>query len=421
MSAAPFAYINGVLHADSVPLDEIAAEVGTPTYVYSGLGFAAAYDRLAGALARFDPLICYALKANSNLAVVRGFAKRGAGADVVSGGELARALAAGIPPERIVFAGIGKTEAEIAQGIDAGILQFNVESEPELILIDRVARDRGRRAEIAIRINPDVDAKTHAKITTGKKGNKFGVDLDHAEATYALARSLPGVRAIAVSMHIGSQLTSLDPYRAAYGRAADLVRRLRGQGHDIRRLDLGGGIGVSYDGGPTMDLAAFAAIVGDATEGLACRLIFEPGRFLVADAGVLLARVLFVKPTDATNFLVLDAAMNDLMRPALYDAHHAILPVREPAPGAPLTAFDVVGPICESTDIFARARALPPLAAGDLVAFATAGAYGAAMSNSYNSRPLAAEVLVNGTARHVIRPRRPVETLFADERMPPWL
>jgi diaminopimelate decarboxylase len=365
--------------------------------------------------------ICYALKANANQAVVRTLACEGAGADVVSEGELRLALAAGVPPARIVFAGVGKTAAEIGFALGVGIRQFNVESMPELHAIDAIAQAAGKRAPVAIRVNPDVDARTHAKITTGKSENKFGIDLAHALEAYALASRLPGVAATGFAVHIGSQLTSVEPYRAAFAKLADLVREARAAGHRVETLDLGGGLGIAYDGEEPPTFAAYAGAVRDTVAGLGCALICEPGRALVGNSGVLLARVLYVKEGVSRRFAILDAGMNDLIRPPLYDAYHAIVPVREPAPGAPLQPIDVVGPVCESADRFAAQRPLPPLAAGDLVAIRSAGAYAAAMASAYNGRPLVAEVLVRGTDFAIVRPRATYDEMVARDRLPPWL
>lgn len=418
---AGFCYRDGVLHADGVDVAGLASEIGTPAYVYSSALMEQSYRRFADAFKGTDALICFAVKANSNLAVIGTFAALGAGADVVSGGELARALAAGVPPERIVFAGVGKTEDEMAAALKAGILQFNVESEPELLVLDRVARRLATRAEIAIRINPDVDAKTHAKISTGKKGNKFGVDIDQAMAIYDRARSLPGIDAAAVAVHIGSQLTDLEPLKHAFARVRDLVVELKEAGHPIRRIDLGGGIGISYKGESIIDPMDYAAAAKAATDGLGCRLVLEPGRTMVGDAGILLARIVYVKQGSDRRFVILDAGMNDLIRPALYDAYHDIIPVREPAKGAELSAVDVVGPVCESADLFAAQRPLPPLEAGDLVAFRSAGAYSAVMASTYNSRPTPPEILARDGSFAVVKPRVSVEDLFADETLPSWL
>lgn len=415
---AGFAYRDGILHADRVPLDRVAMQYGTPAYVYSADLLAARFDRLASALAPLGALICYAVKANPNGAIIHHLARRGAGADVVSEGELRRALRAGVEPARIVFAGVGKTEAEILAAIDAGILQINVESEAELRLIDEIARGRRRVVEAAIRVNPDVDAGTHAKITTGVKGGKFGIDINRVPAVFEMARELAGLRLVGLSTHLGSQLHSGDPYRAAYRRISDLVGALRGAGHRIERLDLGGGLGLHYETGDEFEPRDFAAILTDTVGGLDCRLIVEPGRWLVAPVGLLLARVLYVKDSGGRRLVVLDAGMNDLMRPALYDAHHAIRPVRAPSQQAPLAPFDVVGPICESSDVFARDRRLPPLVPGDLVVFADAGAYGASMGSTYNSRPLAVELMTSDASLAVVRRRETIEDLWRLEADP---
>ena len=417
----PFVHRDGRLFAEGVDLAGLAESVGTPTYVYSASFFEDAYRRFAGAFADVDSLVCYAVKANSNIAVIAGFARLGSGADVVSEGELARALEAGVPPQKIVFSGVGKSRADIEAALLAGILQFNVESEPELLALDQVARALGRRAEIAIRVNPDVDAGTHDKISTGRKGDKFGIDIARAPEIYRLAADLPGIDAAAIAVHIGSQLTTLQPYSAAFLQVRTLCQALRAQGHKIRRLDLGGGLGVTYRDEVPPEVEAYAAIVKQATQGLGCRIMLEPGRWLVANGGLLLSRILYVKEEGGRRFLVLDAAMNDLLRPALYDAYHAVLTVKEPPPGSPLYPVDLVGPVCETTDIFARDRMLPALAAGDLVALLSAGAYGASMASSYNSRPLPSEVLVRNRTSAVIRPRPSVTSLFIDERLPPWL
>lgn len=416
-----FLYRGGQLHAESVPLARIAETVGTPCYVYASAALEAAYQEFAAAFADIDALICYALKANGNLAVVRTFAALGAGADVVSEGELARALAAGVEPRRIVFAGVGKTRSEMIAGLTAGILQFNVESEPELLALDQVARSLGLRAPVAVRVNPDIDAGTHAKITTGRKQDKFGIDLDRAAAVYDLARSLPGIAATGVAVHIGSQITELEPFRAAFARLVELVRALRAAGHDIRHLDLGGGLGIDYRGETPPPVARYAEMVKALTRGLGCRLIAEPGRRLVGNAGVLLTRVTYVKAGAERRFVILDAAMNDLLRPALYDAYHSMRPVAEPPAGSRSEPVDIVGPVCESSDTFARDRLLPPLASGDLLAIESAGAYGAVMASTYNARPLPPEVLVRDENFAVIKPRAPLAQLFADERLPDWL
>ncbi|MDB5365111.1 MAG: diaminopimelate decarboxylase [Rhodospirillales bacterium] len=416
-----FHYQHGVLHADDVALPAIADAVGTPTFVYAAGAIERNWTRLADALTPLGVGIAYALKANSNQAVIATLARLGAGADVVSGGELTRALAAGVTADRIVFSGVGKTADEIAQALKAGIHQLNVESIPELDLIDRVAGEVGLRAQVALRVNPDVDAGTHAKITTGRKDNKFGIDLEDAAAAWARAASLPNLEPVGLAVHIGSQLLDLAPYRAAYRRLADLVNALRAQGQAVTRLDLGGGLGVGYRGETGPDLEEYAALVHATVGGLGCSLMVEPGRYLVADAGCVLTRVLFVKEGGARRFIILDAGMNDLLRPALYDAFHAVVPVNQAPPNATLHPADIVGPVCETGDTFAKARELPPLEAGDLVALLHAGAYGAVMASTYNTRPLAAEVLVAGSKFETVRLRQTVEALLSAERLPSWL
>jgi diaminopimelate decarboxylase len=416
-----FTYRDGELFAEDVPLAEIAARYGTPTYVYSTATLRARYRAYVEAFAGLDPVICYALKANSNQAVIATFAREGAGADIVSLGELKRALAAGVPAGRIVFAGVGKTAEEMRAALDAGILQFNVESEPELRLLSEIATAAGRVAPVALRVNPDVDAGTHAKITTGKAENKFGIDMAQAPAVAALARGLPGIALEALSVHIGSQLTTIGPFREAFARLGALARALDATGPRLRRLDFGGGVGVVYRDETPPDLAGYAAAIRDAVAGLDVGIVLEPGRNLVAEAGVLLARVIRVKEGTARRFAIVDAAMNDLIRPTLYEAWMPIRPVRAPLPGANEAVMDVVGPICETGDYLAKDRALPPLDAGDLIVVGAAGAYGAAMGSTYNSRPLAAEVMVNGREVALIRPRLDVEALIAGERLAPWL
>ncbi|WP_207456642.1 diaminopimelate decarboxylase [Azospirillum sp. SYSU D00513] len=416
-----FAYRDGVLHAESVSLADIARSVGTPFYCYSTAALEAHYRAYANAFEGQNVGVCYALKANSNLAVVRTLAALGAGADVVSGGEMRRALAAGVPASKIVFSGVGKTRAELRDALLAGIHQINVESIPELEALSEVATGLGVTAEIAFRVNPDVDAKTHAKIATGKKENKFGIDYDHAREVYARAAKLPGIAPVAIAVHIGSQLTDLAPFRAAYERVAALLHTLREDGHDIRRLDLGGGLGITYKDEQPPELTDYAAMVGSITGNLGCAITVEPGRSLVGNAGVLVSEVIFVKQGLHRRFLIVDAAMNDLIRPSLYDAYHGIVPVEEAKAAAAPEPYDVVGPVCESGDTFAVQRPLPPLAPGDLVAVQSAGAYGAVMSSSYNTRPLIPEVLVKGGAFAVIRPRPSLEEMLAAERMPDWL
>lgn len=416
-----FAYLDGQLHADQVPLAEIADAVGTPAYVYAGAVMRDRLRRFLDAFADRRVMVCYAVKANSNLAVIRTLAEAGAGADIVSGGELQRALAAGVPPQRIVFSGVGKSRDEMVQALDAGIAQFNVESIPELIALGELAAARRTSAPVALRVNPDVVADTHDRISTGRRGDKFGIAYDQALEVYEMARRLAGIELVGLHLHIGSQILSLAPFEAAYRCGIELVRALAAAGIRLRRLDFGGGFGVPYGPEPGFELAAYAAMIHRLTAGLDLELVFEPGRYLVAEAGVLLARVLYVKQGGARPCVVLDAGMNDLLRPALYDAYHPILPVAEPPAGAASTAVDVVGPICESTDVFARARDLPPLRSGDLVAFGGAGAYGAVMASDYNSRPRAAEIMVEGARWAVIKPRIEPAERFADEAIPPWL
>ncbi len=415
-----FSYRDGEMYAEDVPLARIAAEVGTPFFCYSTATMARHYQVFAGEFADRDALVCYALKANSNQAVIRTFGDMGAGADVVSGGELRRALTAGIPADRIVFAGVGKTRTEMAEALDAGIYQFNVESEPELKALSEVAAGRGVAAPVTVRVNPDVDAKTHAKITTGKFDNKFGIPWNRAHDIYRLAAGLPGCRVVGVSLHIGSQLTDLAPYETAFGRIVDLAGALRADGHDIARIDLGGGLGIPYGGETPPTPAEYAAMVRRVVGDIDCRLIFEPGRMLVGNAGVLVAKVIYVKD-EGRRFVILDAAMNDLIRPSLYDAWHDIVPVRQAASDAALGAVDYVGPVCESGDVLAANRPAPPLDPDDLIAVRSAGAYSAVMSSTYNSRPLAAEVLVNGDDFAVVRARQTLDDLLAQDRLPPWL
>jgi diaminopimelate decarboxylase len=416
-----FPYRGGELYAEEVPVSRIAAIVGTPFYLYSAAGFTAQYQRFADAFADEQPLICYAVKANSNLAVLRHFAMLGAGADVVSEGELRRALAAGVPSERIIFSGVGKTFAELEAAVAASIHQINVESVPELRRLSEIASACGRRARIGIRVNPDVDAQTHAKIATGRKENKFGIELDEAAAAYRLAADLAGIVPVGLAVHIGSQLTDLEPYRNAFKRVAALVLELRAIGLTVERIDLGGGIGVRYRAERPLELAGYAKLVRGIFGPLELTLAFEPGRVLAASAGLLISSVIYIKDGTAKRFVIVDAAMNDLIRPALYDAWHNIVPVRLPGPGASLTPADVVGPVCETGDTFAVDRELPPFAEGDLLAFAAAGAYGAVMSMTYNSRLLVPEVLVSGNRFAVIRARPSYDALLSLDTMPQWL
>ncbi|MBC6405777.1 MAG: diaminopimelate decarboxylase [Rhodospirillales bacterium] len=418
-----FTYRGGRLHADAVELDVLAETYGTPLYVYSATALEAAYDRFQAAFRSQGllPLICYAMKANSNQAVVTTFAQRGAGADIVSEGELHRALAAGVAADKIVFAGVGKTAGEIRAALKAGIYRFNAESLPELETLAAVADEAGCSLPVALRINPDVDAKTHEKIATGKAENKFGVDLKILPEVLELIRQRPGLRLCGLAVHIGSQLVEIAPYRAAFACLAALYRDLKAEGWPLESLDLGGGLGISYRDETPPTPEAYAEAAAAAVAGLECDLICEPGRHLVGAAGILLAKILYVKQGSARRFLILDAAMNDLIRPTLYEAWHELLPVRQPAAGAPLEPADVVGPICESGDYFARARPLPPLAAGEAIALSHAGAYGAVMASTYNSRPPAAEVMVRGGDFSPVRPRLDYATLIARDCLPEWL
>jgi diaminopimelate decarboxylase len=415
-----FHYRGGRLFAEDVDLTKLAELAGTPLYVYSSATLERHYRVFADAFPA-GTLIAFSVKANGNLAVLKTLGQLGAGADVVSGGELKKALAAGIPPRRIVFSGVGKTPREMKLGLEAGIHQFNVESEPELEALNETALALGTRAPITIRVNPNVDARTHAKITTGTSETKFGIPWSRARDAYAHAAKLAGIKIMGVDVHIGSQVTELGPFEQAFTRMAELIVTLRSDGHEITRADLGGGLGVPYrhDNHPPPDPDAYARIVTRLTKGLGVDLIFEPGRMIAANAGILLSRVIYVKDGEAKKFLIIDAAMNDLLRPALYDAYHDILSVNEA--GAPRQRYDIVGPICETTDIFARDREMPVLKSGDLVAIMTAGAYGAVMSSAYNARPPAAEVLVRGDAWSVVRPRMSEDALVEMDRLPDWL
>jgi len=418
-----FAHIYGRLHAEQVSLDRIAAAVGTPFYVYSTATLTRHYRVFDEALAGTDYLIAYSVKANGNLAVIATLARLGAGADVVSGGELMRALAAGVPAERIVFSGVGKTTEEMRQGLEAGIRQFNVESEPELEALDRVARQMGVVAPISIRINPDVDARTHAKIATGKAENKFGVPISRAREVYARAAAMDGVEVVGIDLHIGSQLTDLAPFEVAFTKIAALTEALRADGHDIRRIDLGGGLGIPYQ--PSNEAPPlpfdYGALIKRTVGHLGCEIEIEPGRLIAGNAGLLVASVIYRKAGEGRDFLVIDAAMNDLVRPAMYDAWHNIVAVEEPVPDQPVGQVDVVGPVCETGDTFARARELPHLEAGALIAFRSAGAYGAVMSSEYNARPLVPEVLVDGDQFAVIRKRPTYAQMLARDTLPAWL
>ena len=418
-----FLYKQGVLCAEDLPVAEIAASVGTPFYLYSAATFRRHYSLFTEALSWGEHLVCYAMKANSNQAILKLMGDLGAGMDVVSGGEYARARAAGVPGERIVFSGVGKTRDEMEQTVAGGIRQFNVESEPEMQMLSSVAVALGKEVPITIRVNPDVDAKTHAKIATGKAENKFGIPISRASEVYAMAAALPGLKVIGIDVHIGSQLTDLEPYRAAYQKVAELCETLRGEGHDIQRLDLGGGLGIPYarsNEAPPLPLD-YGKMVKETVGHLGCEIEIEPGRLIAGNAGIMVSRVIYVKDGEDRQFLILDGAMNDLIRPAMYEAHHDIIPVVEPAPGAERATYDIVGPVCESGDTFAKHREMAPLKAGDLVAFRSAGAYGAVMSSEYNSRPLIPEVLVDGDQFAVIRPRPTFDEMINRDTIPEWL
>jgi diaminopimelate decarboxylase len=418
-----FAYRNGVLHAEDVDLIALSQAVGTPFYCYATATLERHYRVFAHAFADVDALICYAMKANSNQAVIATLARLGAGADVVSEGELLRARSAGVPPHKIMFSGVGKTAHELALAVEQGILCVNVESEAELELLAEIAVQKGRTADISIRVNPDIDPKTHAKIATGKAEHKFGIPISRARDVYTRAAKLDGVRVVGVDMHIGSQITALDPFSDAFALLADFVRVLRADGHVIRHVDLGGGLGIPYreDNEPPPDPDAYAAVVKNATRDLDCQLIFEPGRLIVGNAGILLTRVLYLKRGEAKTFVIVDAGMNDLVRPTLYDAHHDIRPVREPQVSAPRTVADVVGPVCESGDFIALDRSMVEPKPGDLLAIMSAGAYGAVEASTYNTRALVPEVLVRKGEWALVRPRVTAAELIALDRMPAWL
>lgn len=418
-----FAYRNGVLHAEDVPVPALAAAVGTPFYVYSTATLTRHARVFADAFAGLDGHVFYAMKANSNQAVIATLARLGVGADVVSEGELRRALAAGIPASKVVFSGVAKTRREMAFALEAGIKCFNVESEPELHRLSEVAASMGAVAPVSVRINPDVDAKTHAKISTGKSENKFGIPWVDAPRVYALAAGLPGIRVTGIDMHIGSQITELGPFDAAFGRLGELIGRLRADGHAIDHIDLGGGLGIPYrdDNAPPPDPRAYADVVKRHTQTLGCAVLFEPGRLIVGNAGILVSTVEYVKTGDAKTFVIVDAGMNDLIRPTLYEAHHEIRPVIEPLPGAEQSVVDVVGPVCETGDYLALSRSMPAVRSGDLVAVFSAGAYGAVQASTYNTRPLVPEVLVDGDAWHVVRDRPSYDAMIGLDSLPPWL
>jgi diaminopimelate decarboxylase len=418
-----FAYRDGVLFAEDVDLTSLAERVGTPFYCYSTATLERHYRVFAGAFAGVPSLVCYALKANSNQAVIATLARLGAGADIVSGGELHRALKAGVPAGRIVFSGVGKTRNEMAEALQSGIFCFNVESEPELIALSETATGMGRVAPVSVRVNPDIDAKTHAKISTGKSENKFGVPVSRARGVYAEAARLPGIRIAGVDMHIGSQITELAPFENGAALLVELARDLLREGHRLEHIDFGGGLGIPYrsDHDPPPLPVAYAEMIKRHTRGLGLKLVFEIGRVIAGNAGVLITRVIYVKRGEAKTFLIVDAAMNDLIRPTLYEAYHEIRPLRVAHAGSPSVLADVVGPVCESGDYLALDRALPALEAGDLLAVMTAGAYGAVLSSTYNTRPLVPEVLVRGSDAAVVRPRLDADAMIALDRLPPWL
>ena len=417
-----FVYKDGALHAEDVDLSHIAAAVGTPFYVYSSATLLRHFKLLDDGLQGMDHLICYAMKAASNQAILKLLGGVGAGMDVVSGGEYARARAAGIPAERIVFSGVGKTRSEMEMVMNGGIRQFNVESEPEMRLLSQVAVELKQIAPITIRINPDVDAKTHVKISTGRKEDKFGIPISKAREVYALAAGLPGLKIVGIDVHIGSQLTELEPFALAYEKVAKLTDVLRADGHEITRLDLGGGLGIPYEKSnecpPTP--ADYGALIREKVGHLGCEIEIEPGRFITGNSGLLVSEVIYVKEGEDREFLIVDGAMNDLIRPAMYGAHHEIVPIVEPAAGVDYQPYDVVGPVCESGDTFAKGRALPEMQAGDLIAFRSAGAYGAVMASEYNSRPLVPEVIVHGDQFAVIRARPSLEDIINRDTIPEW-
>lgn len=418
-----FLYREGVLHAEDVAIPDIAAAVGTPFYVYSTATLERHYRLFTEALSPLPNLVCFAVKSNGNIAVLKTLAQLGAGMDVVSAGEYLRAKAAGVPGERIVFSGVGKTRQEMRLTLQGGIRQFNVESEPEMRALSEVAVSLGKTAPITIRVNPDVDARTHEKIATGKKENKFGIPIERAREVYAEAARLPGLQIVGIDVHIGSQLTELEPFEQAYRKVADLTAVLRADGHVITRLDLGGGLGIPYsrsNEAPPLP-TDYGALIKRTVGHLGCEIEIEPGRLISGNAGLLVSSVIYLKHGEGRDFLILDAAMNDLVRPSMYGAHHDIIPVKEAAPGIEPAPYDVVGPVCETGDTFAKARSLPPLTDGDLVAFRSAGAYGAAMASEYNARPLVPEVLVHGQQFAVIRARPTYDEMIKRDSIPEWL
>lgn len=418
-----FLYRDGTLFAEDVSVAEIAAQVGSPFYVYSAATLTRHFQLFEEALNWADHTICFAMKSNSNQAILKLLGDLGAGMDVVSGGEYARAKAAGVAGEKIVFSGVGKTREEMRRALEGGIRQFNVESEPEMEVLSEVAASMGTVAPITVRVNPDVDARTHEKISTGKKGDKFGIPISRATEVYARAAALPGLKVVGIDVHIGSQLTELEPFETAYLKVADLTRQLRAEGHEITRLDLGGGLGIPYarsNEAPPLPIE-YGQLIQRTVGDLGCEIEIEPGRLISGNAGIMVAGVIYVKDGDGTNFLILDGAMNDLVRPAMYGAWHDIIPVVEAAPGVEKHPYDIVGPVCESGDTFAKGRPMPPLSPGDLVAFRSAGAYGAVMSSEYNTRPLIPEVLVQGDQFAVIRPRPTFDEIIARDTIPEWL
>lgn len=418
-----FHYIDGILHAENVSIPEIAAEVGTPFYCYSTATLTRHYNVFAEAFSDIDAKICYAMKANSNQAVLTTLAKLGCGADVVSVGELNRALAAGMPSEKIMFSGVGKTKTEMIAALEAGIFCFNVESVPELHQLSACATEMGKIAPVSLRINPDVDAQTHAKISTGKAGDKFGIPREDAIEVYALAASLPGLKVSGIDMHIGSQIEKLEPFDKAFARLRELISELRTQGHDIDHVDVGGGLGIPYknDNSPPPEPEAYAQIVKKHVKELNCEVAFEPGRMIAGNAGILVGEVIYIKPSGEKTFIIANTAMNDLIRPTLYDAWHEIRPVEETILSQPPLKGDLVGPVCETGDFIAKDRNLPALKAGDLFAVGSAGAYGAVQAGTYNTRALVPEVLVNGNDFHIVRPRQSIEELIAMDSLPNWL
>ncbi|MEH6674382.1 diaminopimelate decarboxylase [Sulfitobacter sp.] len=418
-----FLYRDGALFAEDVAVSEIAAAVGTPFYVYSTATLLRHFKAFDDALDGMDHLVCYAMKANSNQAVLKTLAQAGAGMDVVSAGEYLRAKAAGVPGDKIVFSGVGKTVSEIRLALEGGIRQFNVESEPEMAVLDAVARSMNKVAPITIRVNPDVDAKTHAKIATGKSENKFGIPIARAREVYRMAAAMPGLEVVGIDVHIGSQLTDLTPFELAYQKVAELTEQLRADGHTIRRLDLGGGLGIPYErsnAAPPLP-TDYGAMVQKTLGHLGCEIEIEPGRLIAGNAGLMVSEVIYVKSGEGRDFLIIDGAMNDLIRPAMYDAYHDIVPVVEAEAGAEQQPYDIVGPVCESGDTFAKQRMMPKLVAGDLVAFRSAGAYGAVMASEYNSRALIPEVLVHGDQFAVIRRRPTFDEMINRDTIPEWL